>query len=690
MKRANIIVLLGVVAFAQAGLFAGAHVSDLNRLLEDSSARSSKAKKTKRLQEKAPAKDMSKFSIKKGDSELQFGGSAKIEHYAKKNACLLNRHLPDSLEYFKHTVNIDFDYVYGKETFDHKALECFLRLRHKGFWGLSQNYTDRGSVTVDASAVSIAGVTTGKHSHSTGRALPWISEAWLSYSFNAAFGLKNDEIHSIKLGWFPFSLGRGIALGSDYGSNRPYLGVYGYGTEDKFAPGILLTGDILKDVLSYDLYFARMQEFNKSLSNTLDLVRANWISAQTTIPWRGSGKDNDLYAARLKWKAFDTKKCGKLDVEPYIYYNVADDSYVEFEPDASMKFGAYGLSTEYAWKNLEIGAEVAANYGKEDVVAYDRNNILLQVNATGQIEQVYSHIVKDDPVTNFGGSTKAVVNTDASNFAKNPFYRENGQGVLINGVNYYNKGLSSAVNDPNQIYNTPTKSNRFRPAYKNDLRGWMIALDGAYKIPSWNLKFAASYHFASGDANPHENEVNKRYKGFIGLNEWYMGKRVPSIFLLGQRNLQAATALTRNSDELESDIAFTDMHMTGLGATWTPRIGNKTLDINPNALFFFRDARSGKVILSGTTWEVSQTEKASKFMGSELNLVTKCEVLKDLTLFGAFAVFIPGSYFKDIAGVPLDNDYFAKFSKYGVTNPKEYRLGSDTAYHMNLGLDFKF
>ena len=66
-------------------------------------------------------------------------------------------------------------------------------------------------------------------------------------------------------------------------------------------------------------------------------------------------------------------------------------------------------------------------------------------------------------------------------------------------------------------------------------------------------------------------------------------------------------------------------------------------------------------------------------------------VLKDLTLFGKFAAFFPGGYFEDIKGIPLDDDYFRSLGlPVEHYDPREYRLGADTAYHMNIGVEFKF
>lgn len=722
MTKARGLALFAVLMLCGSVAFPGKHSSSLSKIVDEDDSVSTRSKKksvkskVRRSHSKSRSKSRSKVNLravkvttkalatkpeqkpniyfKNGNGEFVIGGDAKIENYFLKNAFMLNDKLPDENCYFKHTLDLNFDYVFGMEKFNHKAVEAYLNLRHSAAWGRAQSYADRNSATSDATSVQIADASTGTHTHYSGRSLPWISEAWLQASFNAMLGLKQENVHSIKLGWFPFDLGRGIALGRWYGKNSEVFGLYTYDKDDKWLPGINISGQLIKDKLAYDLYFAKMEENSKSLSDNIDLVRVNWLN-QSGIPWRGVHKDNDIYAARLKWKAFTNDTYGTLNVEPYIMYNNGLDQWIESDPDEKFQFGAYGLGAEYAWKNLEFGAEVAANYGDEKIVAFDRNKVILKADsATGAVTEYYDHIVTQDPAAcraapNYASPNKAKISDVSS--ANLTASKALGNGMQIGGINLWNDGVNTAT--PAAIaYNTPTVANRFRPAYTNKLHGWMFVTDAAYKLPDYSLKFAVAYNYASGDANPHENEVNKTYKGFVGINEGYFGKRVPSVFLLDERFLKIPTALTRNSDELIADVSFTDMHVLGAGATWTPTVGGKKVSVNPNLLFFWKDSVSKKVIVgTGVNGWSTATENASKYMGSELNLVAECEMLKDLKVFGRFASFIPGSYFTDIAGVPLDDDFFAKAYKVNANyNAKDFRLGHDTAYYANVGLSYKF
>ena len=72
---------------------------------------------------------------------------------------------------------------------------------------------------------------------------------------------------------------------------------------------------------------------------------------------------------------------------------------------------------------------------------------------------------------------------------------------------------------------------------------------------------------------------------------------------------------------------------------------NRTVSINPNVISFWDTKSSHKIVYNGKVALVSPN-MARDYMGTELNLIIKSEIIKDLTIFGKFAVFFPGGYFK--------------------------------------------
>lgn len=625
-----------------------------------------------------------RIAVKNGDYEFSCGGKMKIENYIDKNTCMFNSELPDTLEYFKHCIDMNMDYAYGKEKFGYTAAEAFIELRHKGIWGKAMSAADKDVSGPGAPSIVVLDNTSlGGHSHDTSRTLVWVKEAWLQISPNAVFNASNtDYLHFLKVGWLPFELGRGIALGGVYGAGKELLGFYSYG-EDKASPSILLHGQLIKDKLSYDLYYSKFEERGKSFSGNIMPVRKHELDAKPPY-MRGDNKDNELFAARLQGVAFDNA-CGKLSLEPYVFYNIANDQYNDISPDTDTCLGSFGLNLEHAYKNFEWGGEMAFNFGQEKLHAIDKNVLVYKKDHTDGIVKAYNKFITTDVDTY---RRPALANTDGRTFASQKYevgVNDNYTVQTIGGTTFYNRNSTEY---------------RFRPAYTNDLRGWMGVIDGAYTLKEHNLKVALAYAYASGDVNPHEKEIDKTYRGFIGLDEWYSGKRVPSVFLLDQRNSARPLSLTSDSGKypdkdinVENDISFTDLYSLGGGATWNPVVNNKKIIINPNVLFFWRASDSKKVGSIDARGNVQpSTENASKFMGTELNTIAKCELLKDLTMYGNFAIFVPGQYYKDVAGIPLSGDFFANLDEaiQSRFHPKQFRLSYDTAYHMNIGFEYKF
>lgn len=624
------------------------------------------------------------FKVKRGDCELTFGGKAKVENYFEKNAYLLNKNIPDENMYFKETVDLTFDVVYGMEKFGHKAAEFFAGVRHKGIWGKALNYADRDAGPIGPSNIKFndrVESVFGSHAHTSGKALLWFKDAWFSFSLNAATGWGNENLHYLKLGWFPFDMGRGIALGGFYGLNKELLSLYSY-PEDKAAPGINLHGKLADDSLEYDLYYSRFEERGKSLEDTINLEKRNLVGRRRT-PWRGVAKNDELFAARLKWRPIRESVVGDLEFEPYVFYNAASDQKIEISPDCRVNWGSYGLAVEHSLGGFECGAEFAMNYGKQRVYALDRNIAWIQ-NRGGFLVEEYNNVNNPD-------GTPAKV-TAASRLASiQPVYTN---GAAINKAN-------GALIDTDFV----NSATRFRPAYTNKLQGWMAVVDGAYTFDEYNFQLALAYGYASGDKAPNSREGDKKYNGFVGLHELYSGKRVTSIFLLDQRLLKRPTNLDVKVNEpqgpvaAKNDTTFSDLQHVGIGATWTPNCSIKKLSLNPNIVAFWKAKEEFKVKFVPNqrnpdleTLTISD-EYASTYMGTELNILAECAVITDLKLFANAAVFFPGTYFKDVKGVPVGKDIFDIIVQDDLNDRRQadrFRISSDTAYHLNVGLEFKF
>jgi hypothetical protein len=620
--------------------------------------------------EKAELTDKSPLSISNGDYALTFGGSTKIEHIFQRNMALLNKSLPDESEFFKNTFDFTTNFAYGEKRFGHKAIEANLDIMHKGYWGKNGLVADSEPST--PTQLKLSDTFFGEHSHQNGRPFMWIREGWLKFSLNAITNAHaTPSAHTLKIGWFPFDLGRGIALGSAFGLNSDLLGIYSY-AEEKAAAGINLNGELVKDVVGYDLYFARFEERNKGLRDTSSVVRKSY-TAPGVNPWRGLGKDNDVLAGRLKIKPLPKGGSNCLELEPYVMYNTAPDQRVDIVADSNTSLGSYGLSVEHCYNNFEIGGEVAFNFGKTEMIGIDKNSTEVFRDVDGKLGERYTKIVSPDIVP--GKLTKVVRSTAVD-------------GV----VGQLNASAPNAVVAAGGI-NIQSAADRYRTAYTNTYGGWMGVLDAAYNFKEAKTKLALGGGYASGDGDPDREQKSKTYKGFVGLNEIYSGKRIKSVIVLDERVLQRPVILsTAGNIEASKDLSFTDLAFGGMSAVWTPNLLNKKWTINSNGLLFWKAYQENKPNVAKDGTATLTDQKASKFMGTELNLLTRVELLKDFCLFANLGVFVPGGYFKDFSGIALGKDEFIKaFDDIAtVADVKDYRLKSDNAYHMNIGFSYKF
>lgn len=629
------------------------------------------------IEEKDETEIRTPLKFSKGDLEITFGGTAKIESFVARNIFLLNSKIPDEYEFFKQTVDLTLDVGYGKKRFGYQALQFFMDLRQKALWGSAGRFVENVAeiVRVDDSVVS-------KHKHLNDKPLIWLRGLWLKMSLDALFNREPNKfpMHYLKFGFFPFELGRGIALGTIYGASKDFLGIYTGYQNDVYAPGILLHGELLKDQsLSYDAYYSKLEERGDSIIATFNLDRTNQIG-RALNPWRGVGKDNDLFAARIQYTPFDGEKAGTLELEAYGFYNAASDRKIEFDLDSNLKFGSIGFALEYYYKNFEAGGEIAMNLGHEIARAIDRNiTRIVRDPVTGVLFEQYSHLLDSN-------NNRVAVTDTYKNLLR------------------YNK-LQNRITDDGLTPLLHSASNRFRKEFKVEFKGWMGVFDTSYKLKTQDLKFAAGVGFASGDKNPFRPDPTvagevRKYKGWVGLQEQYVGKRVISMFVLDARKLKRPMSISiDNESESGDDNSFTDLFFTGIGASWFPREHNEDkFCMTSNLLFYWKVHKAHR--FDRETLTFSRTQFASKFLGTEWNMLTKYELFQYLQLFANMAVFLPGTFYRHMKGMPLRDDIFKKLDLpndsslniLGDNNldPSDYRLGNNLAFMLNIGLVYRF
>ena len=388
-------------------------------------------------------------------------------------------------------------------------------------------------------------------------------------------------------------------------------------------------------------------------------------------------------------------------MEPYIYFNEASAQKIDVPGDSKAQIGAYGISAEYKKGKFEMGGEVAFNYGKQYAYAIDRNVIQMKYltdsaipknqkelfdttkdsYGTGMPFKAYNYVELGD------GQTPAPINSFITTAAINNQTRAAGSPY------------PNADNNENYLQN---KADRIRPAYIIKLRGWMGVIDAAYHIEKIDLSIGTEFAHASGDADPHVkgDERDKTYRGFIGLHELYNGKRITSALIAGERSIKKPANLLKGEKEADgfrahSNPTFSDLNYIGFNLTWAPSaFKHKKLELSPNLIFFWKASTSYRYDFDAADPDLSQVSddvKAGTYLGTEINLFVQYELLKDLSLWGVVAAFIPGSYYKDIKGVPIATDYWRDtLGAPPETDPLKFRISDDTGFFMKISLVYKF
>lgn len=641
------------------------------------------------------------------DLEFNFFGKYKPEVFFGNRLNFFNANNPFDKNFFmRQTADFTNQVFYGKKTYERPIVEGCFTMRSKNLWGNPNIFKTTGA------EIKILDAVLGEHSHSIPRILWWMRESWIRFPLGRPVGLDFKNRIDLTIGIFAFDLGRGIALGDSFAAGQDSLGFYSDSLVDQYAPGVRLSADILPNVLSYDLYGALLQNNSGSIADTGAKILGQEYGKRN-CPQRGFGKINYLIAGRLQWKVFDLAKLGSLMIEPYAFFNSDPEQKVQFLADASTKLGTAGLAAEYAGNLWEFGFDSAINFGYQRVKGWDRNTIETE-NRNGRLTFVNSHVLLNaDPQNPAQAGTagdykaphspKVVTSTFAlSKVGKQAqaIINSTPQGKQYNGQQIGTvAGFTADVDAPSptpiptdDLYNA---IDRFRDPYKNKLQGWMIVGDAAWWVYKRDLKVAVTGGVASGDANPNEELVDGNYKGFIGLQEAYSGKRVPSAFLLGGAGKARRPLSVPTSDDAQNDFSsvvsgFTDLVIAGAGVTWTPTDWKKQFSMNSNVLAYWEQFPTKKFnIKTRTNCEAN----ASSFLGTELNLFIKYDLLKNLRWFTTISIFIPGSHYTDIRGKPLTSDQNKQLDaldRTGYSDDAIPNINDHTAVTFNTGLEFKF
>lgn len=136
------------------------------------------------------------------------------------------------------------------------------------------------------------------HSHASGKNFIWIRELWMRWDIGKVFNLPTDSNQTITIGIFPFQVGRGISLGDVFAAGPELLGFYSETYVDQYAFGLLFSGDVWSDWVTYALYFGLLKNKSGNIKEVQESIYASRYEYRDR-PKRGFGDINYVAAQFL-------------------------------------------------------------------------------------------------------------------------------------------------------------------------------------------------------------------------------------------------------------------------------------------------------------------------------------------------------------------------------------------------------
>lgn len=611
-----------------------------------------------------------------GDSSLEFASRFRVEGFFGRNLTLLNNEnggLDEILVPAKYTYDIAAIYGLGCKSRGYDFVRMKAAIRSKGTWGAPETIA-----STDDSVVKDVDVVFGRHAHTINRHILWIREVWVEANLGDMFGLPLRNKHTFMAGFFPFQLGRGIALGDAYATDPDLLGYYSPSAIDQYAPGAKLTGCLGSgEYVGYDLYAAILHNKSNTFNNVNMRIRAQQFGHRFNQA-RGFGVINWLLATRLRIYPFKEEHY-KLYIEPYVLYDDEREQKIEFAGDANMRLGTFGCAMEATLGDVELGFDFARNVGRQYVHGWDRNVILKEIR-NGTFVAVNSDV--------------RAINSIAPDVAgERALFLKSNQAVI-------DTSTQSQCENGKQIgdSNLKNSNDRFNNPFHNDFEGLMVVGDISYNFCS-SIKSSFGAGFATGDVNPNrdlddlnDSNFNGKFKGFIGLQETYTGTRIRSAFLLsGASRIPRLLSFPSNgvTDRFpESNTRFTNLIFVG----WSADIKRSNWNINPNILNYWQDIPT-RIFVKKNPDSLGNERNARTWLGTEFNLFADVRLCNDMRMFFVGSLFMPGTHFKDIKGLPLSAEqerFLNKRNRTGIDVDRVPVVGDDLAYTINIGIEYKF
>ena len=328
--------------------------------------------------------DRNSVFLARHDIDITVGGRVRQEGFHFDSPLTFRSDYGDRYTFQRSKYNFDVNSTYGKRQYGSPAVESKIRVTAFNVW---DNYDVYSPIVLEPVAFNgknyIKKAEIGEHHHDSTVTLAYLEDGFMKVHFDK---LADTNVKSsLQVGYFPYSAGRGIALGDYFGGAIDYLGWAekdDVGNTTQRSPGVLFSlGD--PKSFSTEVYYSKWKkrshgpDFTREGTHAKRLDRDDFNTDPKYIQ-RGYGADRDLFAAKVKYHHTPTPdRDFSLYVEPYGVYVNAPELEVEFEGDASAKLFTMGCMAEWKRGNWAINVEVGAQMGHQQMHAIDRNHVIV-------------------------------------------------------------------------------------------------------------------------------------------------------------------------------------------------------------------------------------------------------------------------------------------------------------------------
>lgn len=597
-----------------------------------------------------------KLPIEQQDVEILFGGSIKVDSYNVRNAVRLTKNVDDQINQWRQRIELGIQSNFGKESHGGRAVvESKLMFGSTLFWrtGMTRSYGEFESPV--------------KQSFINPPVELFVNEAWVSLNLDTLFGdMFATTPHSVKAGFFPFLVGRGLSLGDRSAGGVSYMG-FGFTRQGvqtyapKYAPGLLLHGEFPDKNLSYDFYYSPL------VSEDVNTYVLQVGKSAHVVDKDDRGAHGRHIVAGSVTYLLEPVKNAKARIEPYFVYYNSQRQTVSAPADAPMYFTTYGMMVDLSVGPVKCNLEVASQYGRQDVLPWEHRYSL-----------------------------------DGS-----------------------------------------TTTTEFNPKYKVKLAGSMLAFDLAYHIKDVPFVPSMSLGYFSGGDYPYngtigqfhageggfttltqaqqatDSQKDKTYSGFLPLRDWgYRGMWCNPLIMFSAAVIPRPVDVDIAAMQAYNDFdCATNLVFLGIGGTWYPYEDRKKMGVS-SGMFFNWEAnpphkwnlaavQPGSGADDGSVVNVAPAagvvgwytkERASSFLGTELNIVVDYKIAQDCMMSVRAGVFCPGQLYADLVGQPNMNSSVTKnrfaYASTGIPTVTSVTtnagLGTTPAYGLYTRLSYVF